>query len=387
MALPSNVQTGTVVGRFASIKDGTPMVGTVTFTPSFTKALNTTATDPGPWTLLPEAVTATLDETGAFSATLAATDDADLGLGAWTWRASFAFGKAYPVPSFPIEVASGGTVDLTLVAPAGQAGGALLVEGIPAGGTTGQILAKASGADYDNEWIDPPTGGGSGGAVTSVAGKTGAVTLVKGDVGLGNVDNTSDAAKPVSSATQTALNGKAATSHTHPASAITDFNEAVEDRVGAMVVAGTNITTSYNDSTGQLTINSTASGGGGGAVDSVNGQTGVVSLDAADVGARPDTYVPAWSEVTSKPAVIAAGADATAARAAIGAGTSSLAIGTSGTTAMAGDTTAADLLAVPSDPTGIAGAIALGNAVIMTQSAYDALAVKDETTLYVRLVG
>lgn len=47
------------------------------------------------------------------------------------------------------------------------------------------------------------------GTVLSVAGKTGAVTLVKGDVGLGNVDNTSDAAKPVSTATQTALNLKA----------------------------------------------------------------------------------------------------------------------------------------------------------------------------------
>lgn len=34
------------------------------------------------------------------------------------------------------------------------------------------------------------------------------VTLVKGDVGLGNVDNTSDAAKPISTATQTALNLK-----------------------------------------------------------------------------------------------------------------------------------------------------------------------------------
>jgi hypothetical protein len=47
--------------------------------------------------------------------------------------------------------------------------------------------------------------------VTSVAGKTGAVTLVKGDVGLGNVDNTSDANKPVSTATQTALNAKEGT--------------------------------------------------------------------------------------------------------------------------------------------------------------------------------
>lgn len=44
--------------------------------------------------------------------------------------------------------------------------------------------------------------------VTSVAGKTGAVTLAKGDVGLGNVDNTSDANKPISTATQTALDGK-----------------------------------------------------------------------------------------------------------------------------------------------------------------------------------
>jgi hypothetical protein len=44
--------------------------------------------------------------------------------------------------------------------------------------------------------------------VQSVAGKTGDVTLVKGDVGLGNVDNTADADKPVSTATQTALNSK-----------------------------------------------------------------------------------------------------------------------------------------------------------------------------------
>lgn len=45
--------------------------------------------------------------------------------------------------------------------------------------------------------------------VTSVATRTGDVTLAKADVGLGNVDNTSDANKPVSTATQTALNAKA----------------------------------------------------------------------------------------------------------------------------------------------------------------------------------
>jgi hypothetical protein len=47
------------------------------------------------------------------------------------------------------------------------------------------------------------------GAVVSVAGKTGTVTLVKADVGLGSVDNTADTAKPVSTAQQTALNAKA----------------------------------------------------------------------------------------------------------------------------------------------------------------------------------
>lgn len=46
------------------------------------------------------------------------------------------------------------------------------------------------------------------GAVDSVAGKTGVVTLVKADVGLSNVDNTADSAKPVSTAQQTALNSK-----------------------------------------------------------------------------------------------------------------------------------------------------------------------------------
>ena len=45
-------------------------------------------------------------------------------------------------------------------------------------------------------------------AVTSVNGQTGAVVLGKADVGLGNVDNTSDAAKPVSTAQQTAINGR-----------------------------------------------------------------------------------------------------------------------------------------------------------------------------------
>ena len=45
------------------------------------------------------------------------------------------------------------------------------------------------------------------GSVTSVAGKTGAVVLAPSDVGLSNVNNTSDIDKPISLVVQSALNG------------------------------------------------------------------------------------------------------------------------------------------------------------------------------------
>ena len=90
-------------------------------------------------------------------------------------------------------------------------------------------------------------------------------SVTKAQVGLGNVDNTSDLNKPISTATQTALNGKQAT-----------------------LVSGTNIKTINNQSllgSGNIDIQ------GGGAVNSVNGQTGVVVLTASDVGALPDSTV------------------------------------------------------------------------------------------------
>lgn len=59
--------------------------------------------------------------------------------------------------------------------------------GVPDGGTTGQVLRKITNGDQDTHWD----------------------TLDKTDVGLTEVDNTSDANKPVSSAAQTALNLKA----------------------------------------------------------------------------------------------------------------------------------------------------------------------------------
>lgn len=79
--------------------------------------------------------------------------------------------------------------------------------GILAVGTSGQLLSASPAAATGLAWIDAPSGGV--GAVDSVNGHTGVVVLAKSDIGLTNVDNTSDANKPISTATQNALNLKA----------------------------------------------------------------------------------------------------------------------------------------------------------------------------------
>jgi hypothetical protein len=60
---------------------------------------------------------------------------------------------------------------------------------------------------------------------------TGTVSgISKAMVGLGNVDNTSDASKPVSTATQSALDGKAATTHNHVVSDVTGLQTALDGK-------------------------------------------------------------------------------------------------------------------------------------------------------------
>lgn len=95
------------------------------------------------------------------------------------------------------------------------------------------FVLKTAGASTLSNWQEllTPTD-----VVTSVAGKTGVVTLAKGDVGLGNADNTSDANKPISTATQSALDLKSASNHVHGADEITivtsDFSSTtVQDTI------------------------------------------------------------------------------------------------------------------------------------------------------------
>jgi len=67
------------------------------------------------------------------------------------------------------------------------------------------VLAKTPASDSTN-WVELRSTGGSN--VQSVAGRIGNVTVNKNDVGLGNVDNTADLNKPVSSWTTAELNKK-----------------------------------------------------------------------------------------------------------------------------------------------------------------------------------
>ena len=122
-------------------------------------------------------------------------------------------------------------------------------------------------------------------------------------------------------------------------------------------------------------------GGGTGGASTVEGLTdaeepgkallkGATQADArAAIDAAGADDIPTWSSIGGKPAVVAAGADAAAARGAIGAGTSSLALGTSGTTAMPGNKTATDLGgATPEDITAAVADLADANAVVPAET-------------------
>lgn len=98
----------------------------------------------------------------------------------------------------------------------------------------------------------------AGAAAAAVAGHTAA-----GDPHTQyHTDARGDGRYYIKSVVDTALAGKAETAHGHTSGEITGLSEAIDDRVAALLVAGSNITLTYSDASNTLTI--TASGGGGG---------------------------------------------------------------------------------------------------------------------------
>ncbi|WP_421801760.1 hypothetical protein [Flagellimonas sp.] len=60
-------------------------------------------------------------------------------------------------------------------------------------------------------------------------------------------------------------------------------DEEIEDIIGTKIIGGTNVTISYNDTTGETTINSTASGGGGDMLESVYDTDGNGIVDDSEL--------------------------------------------------------------------------------------------------------
>ena len=135
--IPSNLSYGTVSGRFVigyqdsadsgSEPDAIPASGSVFFTPSI-NVLKDISASPAPVSLLPAVVEATLDSDGYICGygttrgiSLIATDDPQGNPVNWTWKVDFRLtdsdGVVFPLESFSFSLASGSSVDLTLLAP------------------------------------------------------------------------------------------------------------------------------------------------------------------------------------------------------------------------------------------------------------------------------
>jgi len=149
MALPSNVDYGTVVGQFLLayadsndvdlFPDGQPAKGSIFFTPSPSKLLNASST-PNPVTVVPQTVEVQLDNEGYIEGysgergvRLVATDDVDLNPLNWTWSVEFRLTDQQDVPvpiaSFSFSLPAGQTVDLTTLTPVPDANGTYYLVG------------------------------------------------------------------------------------------------------------------------------------------------------------------------------------------------------------------------------------------------------------------
>ena len=145
-------------------------------------------------------------------------------------------------------------------------------------------------------------GGNADTAVQSVNGKTGKViALAKGDIGLGNIDDTSDADKPISMAAQAALNLKANTSDLGTAAgrnaeefatadqgalASTAAQQATIFTAGSGLTGGGTLAANRTFALSSTSLSSLALADT--AVQTINGKSGrTITLSSGDVGAVP----------------------------------------------------------------------------------------------------
>jgi hypothetical protein len=178
VTLPTNVGTVTVTGTFLSLANGAPASGIVTFTPVPNHLLDASADT----ILLGVPIVAQLDSSGSLSVTLAATDDVDLNPVNWTYEVVVKLTTPDVGWRFNMAAPAGSAIDMADVIPVDGSGGEALVtvHGIPAGGGTGEVLAKTSSADYATTWVPASAPGAH--AVTHAAGSSDPVSLAGSQV-------------------------------------------------------------------------------------------------------------------------------------------------------------------------------------------------------------
>lgn len=128
--------------------------------------------------------------------------------------------------------------------------------GVPDGGTTQQMLAKASNVNKDVYWK----------------------TISKNDVGLGQVDNTSDMNKPISTAVNAALATKANTSALNAKADTAYVNTQLGNKQDKLPIGNDGEVLTLVDGLPEWQPSS----GGAGAVQSVFGRTGNVTAQVGD---------------------------------------------------------------------------------------------------------
>lgn len=258
------------------------------------------------------AVSVDLDETGAWTVTLPAGDDARIspseGLGyVVSYRLqsqSFA-----PETVFVAAQPTGSTFDVSQIVTSDPttAVSTIVGPGVPAGGLAGYALVKTSDADYDTEWSPA----GAGGGVTDHGLLTG---LADDDHPHYHTDARGDARYYPRADVDTALALKAATNDARFTDARTPTAHAASHASGG------------SDPITPASIGAQPAGSYAAALgpdDNYVTDAEKVKLGNLSGTNTGDQVLPTWATISGKPAVIGAGATAADARTAIGAGTSS----------------------------------------------------------------
>lgn len=270
-----------------------------------------------------------VDEQGRQGVVLMSGNSPHISPQGWTWTVTAKVNGTQTSFDLPANIEPGTTVDLTIVSPASSSSGAVIVVSeasrVAAEAARDQALAAVNGLSQGLEAAieaylleNPPEAGGAVDSVNgqagiivltaadvgavpttrTVAGKalSGNITLVKADVGLGSVDNTSDAAKPISTATQTALDAKVPTTRMVAGKALTADVTLAKADVGLGNVDNTADTAKPVSAAAQTALNAKVD-----KTTTVAGKalSGNVTLVPSDVGAVPTTRMVAGKALSA----------------------------------------------------------------------------------------